>query len=523
MPTLHILYGSQHKTIQAEPNALLGELLAQAEVPFEQPCAGRGTCGRCKVLQEFGLAKPDEIEKRHLSAAELSLGQRLACRARLAGDAQIVLAPITVYSAKAFQANDHYKTHPSAPLGLAIDLGSTTVAAFLTMLETGDICAGAAALNQQAVYGADVISRLAAALQSVEDGERLRRLTLASIQQAVQSLRLSRASLQRVRRVSIVCNPAMHHILAGLPLASLATLPFEPSSCAAIPAAEFLLDGVFPAGVQVSLPPLIGGFVGSDALACLAYFDFDRAVTPTLAIDLGTNGEILLTDGKRILSTSTAAGPAFEGVNIACGSRAVEGAVTKVRWEENHWIMETIGGGEAVGLTGSGLLSMVRALREAGVIESSGRFQPQNPLVQNRKVWLDDKIFLSQLDVRELQKAKAAIRAAVEILLQTLGLSAADLGRVILTGSFGGQIDAADALALGLLPPVRPETIENIPNGAGFGAALFLSDAGFARAEALAHRTEHINLDASRSFLEQFSAAMAFCYYFDGGTHEPFS
>jgi uncharacterized 2Fe-2S/4Fe-4S cluster protein (DUF4445 family) len=509
MPTLTIIYGSQTIERQIPTGTLLGAAIAEAELPLEQPCAGRGTCGKCKVLVESGASPPNEIERKNLTTAELALNQRLACCARVETDMQVVLSPMIVYSAKTFRASNAYKTQPNAPLGLAIDLGSTTVAAFLTMLESGEVCAGAASLNQQAVYGADVISRMAAALKNPEDAGRLHRLAVASINQAVQSLNLSRAARDRIQCVNIVCNPAMHHLLVRLPVDSLAALPFEPLRYDSILDANALLDGIFETDIQVSLPPLIGGFVGSDALACLAYFDFDRASVPTLAIDLGTNGEVLLTDGERIVATSTAAGPAFEGVNISCGSRAVDGAVTKVRLENGQFITETIGGVEAVGLTGSGLLSAVRALRQDGIIEASGRFQPGNPLVVERAVRLAENIHLSQWDVRELQKAKGAIRAAVEILLDSLNLSAADLGRVILTGSFGGQIEAEDALALGLLPPVPLETIETVSNGAGLGAALFLVDDGPARAEALAQRAEHINLDSNRQFIEKFNAALA--------------
>ncbi len=518
MATLTVVYGEESKSIEAPIGSVLGEIIPATGLPLEQPCAGRGTCGKCKVLVEEGVAPPDEIERKHLTPGELALNNRLACRARIQGDTRVVLSPIVVYSNKSFRGSYRYR-RVEVPLGLAIDLGSTTVAAFLTMLDNGEVCAGGASLNQQTVYGADVISRLAAARNSPVNAERLHRLALASINQAVDSLKLPDRIRQRVTRVTVVGNVAMHHLLARLPIHTLAEIPFQPYDRRAIPDATHLMGGIFPQGARVSLPPVIGGFVGSDALACLAYFHFDRPDGPMAAIDLGTNGEVMVTDGKRILTASTAAGPAFEGVNISCGSRAVDGAVTRARLEDNSLLLETIGGEPPVGLTGSGLLSLVHVLRRAGVIEASGRIATPPPRladrVQNsshgRRICLteDGRLGLSQWDIRELQKAKGAIRAAVEILMAQLRLRAEELQRVILTGSFGGQVQIEAALELGMIPPVRREVVENIPNGAGFGAAMFLSDEGFAFAEELAGRAEQIDLDQDPDFYRRYVDAMA--------------
>ena len=340
MPEVTVIYGEQTKTVNVETGTLVGEAISQTGLPLEQPCAGRGTCGKCKVLVEAGVAPPDEIERAHLTPGELALDNRLACRARVQKDARVILAPIVVYSNKIFRASHRYK-RTDVPLGLAIDLGSTTVAAFLTMLDNGEVCAGGASLNQQSVFGADVISRLAAASVNPQNAERLHRLALASINQAVDSLKLPDRILSRLERVTIVGNVAMHHLLARLPVDTLAVMPFQPFCRDAIRDAQSLMEGIFPENVEVSLPPMIGGFVGSDALACLAYFGFDHADGPMAAIDLGTNGEVMVTDGKRILTASTAAGPAFEGVFISCGTRAVDGAIVKASVEHNELVFKT--------------------------------------------------------------------------------------------------------------------------------------------------------------------------------------
>jgi uncharacterized 2Fe-2S/4Fe-4S cluster protein (DUF4445 family) len=342
--------------------------------------------------------------------------------------------------------------------------------------------------------------------------------------------------------VTIVGNCAMHHLLLRYPVETLSELPFQPHSLGSVRDGRELFGDTFPVQARVALPPLIGGFVGSDALACLAYYDFDQATGPMAAIDLGTNGEVMVTDGNgpggtgRILVASTAAGPAFEGVNISCGSRAVDGAIVRVK--ANHadgsLDLETIGDHPPVGLTGSGLLDLVCELRQAGVIQTSGRFAADHPIFGHR-LSTDEKgvrrflitdqgvdlrgaesledasrvsLYLTQHDVRELQKAKGAIRAATEILMAQLGLKPGDLTHMILTGSFGSQLNVEAVVGLGMIPPVPLEIVEPSANGAGFGAALFLDDEQFGRGERIAAHAEQIDLDLDAAFNQRYVESM---------------
>jgi len=534
LPKITVVYGDQTREVDAAVDSILGDAIAVTELPLEQPCAGRGTCGKCKVLAREGLAPPDETELKQLSQAELSAGYRLACRARVIGDVPVTLAPIVVYSNKIFRATDVYK-QGEGELGLAIDLGSTTVAAFLTMLNDGRVCAGAATLNQQTVFGADVISRMAAAQQGKEHAERLSALAKASIIQAIDALKLSRRVRARIRKATIVGNCAMHHLLLQYPVDSLAELPFQPYSRAAIRQANERLGNIFSLQTEVMLPPLVGGFVGSDALACLAYFGFDRAPAPMAAIDLGTNGEVMVTDGERILVASTAAGPAFEGVNISCGTRAVDGAIVAVKANagDASFGLTTIAGRPPVGLTGSGLLDLIYELRRTGVVDRSGRMVDNHPVFGHRfsqdkegvrRLFLADKefdpsgerpvqggessLYLTQQDIRELQKAKAAILAAMQTLMARLEVRPGDLQRVILTGSFGSQLNIEAVLGVGMIPPVNPDIIETCPNGAGLGAALFLDEEEFARGERIAIEAEQVDLDLDADFNMRYIQAI---------------
>jgi len=253
MPRVTVSYGQDVRTSDPAPGARLGEAIIATGLPLEQPCAGRGTCLKCKVMAQGELSPLDELEKASLTAAELAVDYRLACRARVLGVASVTLAPIVVYSNKVFRASDDYK-RAEAPLGLAIDLGSTTVAAFVTTLDRGEVCAGAAALNQQTAFGADVISRLAAAQEGAEAASRLSVLALSSIVQAVDALKLSPRVKARIQKVTVVGNCAMHHLLLRLPVDSLAVIPFQPYSTAPVHQPEAIFRDTFPSQAQIALP-----------------------------------------------------------------------------------------------------------------------------------------------------------------------------------------------------------------------------------------------------------------------------
>jgi uncharacterized 2Fe-2S/4Fe-4S cluster protein (DUF4445 family) len=462
---------------------------------MERPCAGRGTCGKCKVRAKGGLSKPTPEEKKSLTAFELKSGFRLACQVRVRGDARITLAPATVFTDKIFSPAKSVIDKLAGPFGVAIDLGTTTVAAFLGTLADSKIHRGNAVLNRQSVFGAEVISRMESAARG--QARELKDLARESMEQAARGLGLTPGRREKIERAVVVGNSAMHHLFLGLPVDGLVRLPFQPAEIRARKERVIL----FGREIDLWTPPLIGGFVGSDTLACLLHLGFATRGKPMAAVDLGTNGEVMVSDGREIAVASTAAGPAFEGVNIECGMRAAKGAVAKAsRDAKGKMELEVIGKVRPQGIAGSGLLSLVNLLRKEGKINSSGRL--------SETVLLADRVYLTQSDVREVQKAKAAVRAAFESLLKQLGLKPKDLEELVLTGSFGARIDVDDALGLKMIPALPKSRIKSFANAAGIGAGMMLSEDAFEFAVELAGRVKHIELFADREFMDKFISNM---------------
>jgi len=497
MARIKIKTDGRERAREARPGELVSDVIMESGFFMERPCAGRGTCGKCRVKTRGVLSRPSTEEKKALPASELKAGVRLACQARVKGNAQISISSKTVVTDKIFSGAGKSAAKLSGPFGIAIDLGTTTVAAFLSTLEDSRVHRGFAVLNQQSTYGAEVISRMESAVNG--KSRELKDRARSSIEAAARGLGLTPGQRRQIERAVVVGNSAMHHLFLGLPVTSLARLPFQPVSREARKRrARF-----FGREIELWVPPLIAGFVGSDTLACLVYLGFATRGKPMAAVDLGTNGEVMVSDGKEIAVASTAAGPAFEGVNIECGMRAAPGAIASASGNKKGEVeLEVIGGGRPAGIAGSGLLSLVNLLRKEGRISSSGRLE--------EKVRLSERIYLSQSDVREVQKAKAAVRAAFDILLKRLGLKPKDLSELVLTGSFGARINVDDALELGMIPAAKKSRVKAFANAAGMGAGMLLSEQAFDFAVELAERVKHIELYADPGFMDKFVSNMTF-------------
>ncbi|HHH41149.1 MAG TPA: DUF4445 domain-containing protein, partial [Chloroflexi bacterium] len=406
----------------------------------------------------------------------------------------------------------------TAPLGLAVDLGTTKLAGYLVNLETGETLSAAGEMNPQLAYGEDVMARITYALQEPEGPRRLQEAAAKGIGDLLTRL-CAEAGVRpdQVVEAVVVGNTAMHHLFLGLPTQPLGLAPYVPveSDPLEVRARDVGLE--LAPGAMVHLLPNVAGFVGADHVAALLATRMDEADVPTLLLDIGTNTEICLAANGRLLSCSTASGPAFEGAHIRFGMRAAPGAIERVRLIEGRVLWETVEGAPPVGICGSGILDAVAELRRAGVLNGRGgmpegpRVQrgPQGPefvLVPETASGLDRAITVSRKDVSEIQLAKAAIAAGWRILLEEAGVEEGELQRVLVAGAFGTYIDVAQAVYIGMLPSVPLDRFEQVGNVAGTGARMALiSCAERERAARIARRVDYVELTAHPDFQRRFT------------------
>ena len=404
-------------------------------------------------------------------------------------------------------------------LGLAVDLGTTKIAAYVIDLETGETLASEGLMNPQIAYGEDVVARLAFAHRDPAEAIRLQTLIAGALDEAVARLcgEIEAEPAEIVEAV-VVGNTAMHHLFLHLPVRQLATAPYVPAVTSAMDVKARELGLEIAPGAYVHLLPNIAGYVGADHVAMLLATNVARAEGVLLALDIGTNTEVCLSNHGRLTSLSCASGPAFEGAHIKHGMRAANGAIEHLRLTDDHVEYQTIGGAPPVGLCGSGILDVLAQLVQVGVIDRGGRMG-QHPGVRDeggvREFVLVEgdgdrpAITFTQKDVRELQLAKGAMRTGIDVLLETNELAAEDIDQVIVAGAFGTYIDVASAITLGMLPRLPLDRFRQVGNAAGMGARLvLLSRASRAQAQAMARRVQYIELASHPRFNEIFARAM---------------
>jgi uncharacterized 2Fe-2S/4Fe-4S cluster protein (DUF4445 family) len=394
----------------------------------------------------------------------------------------------------------------SRVFGLAVDLGTTTLVLDLVNLDSGRVVDSETALNSQSSFGADVVSRISLVFAEPDQADRVRKAVVKDLNRMLGTL-LERHGLrsQDVYEAVVAGNTAMNHLFLGAPVKSLALAPFNAafSVLPPVPARDVGLE-INPNG-RVYIAPNIRSFVGGDiAAGLMASGFFDRRGT-LLYLDLGTNGEIVLKKGDTVQAASTAAGPAFEGMNISHGMLALPGAVYRAE-DEDGIKLSTIDDRPPRGICGTGLIDIVAVGRSRGLITAQGAVT-----AAGKAISLAPGISLEQKDVRELQLAAAAVKSGMKMMLASAGVSAADLDGLLIAGAFGNYLNIARAVSLGLLPSIDPRKISFLGNASLAGARVLLISLETRRhLESLVGGVGHFPLASQPSFQDTFIGALEF-------------
>ena len=461
-------------TVQADAGMTLLQAQILAGLWPDAPCGGKGICGKCLVT----------LEGMEVLSCQTPVTRDMVVFTKKTENHRI----LTTGQSAATAAEGLYD------YVLAFDIGTTTLVAYLMDGHTGSQLATASCRNPQAQFGADVISRIEYVL-SEGPGPLKACIREALTQLADRVCANGNIPRDQIGAVSIVGNTAMHHLLLGIDPKPLVTPPYMPNVYEALE-----LDR----GCSVRILPNIAGFVGGDTVGCMVSTRFDQLDEIRLLIDIGTNGEMVLGNRNRRIACSTAAGPAFEGAKISCGMRGAEGAVDHVWWENGKARFHVIGETEPKGLCGSGLLDLVAVLLEQEILDESG-------YLEDKSFALCDNVVLTQKDIREVQLAKAAIRAGIELLAKTMGVEVGDIQQVYLAGAFGNYLDPASACRIGMIPPLLQDRIVPIGNAAGEGAKLCaLNREEYLYSQRLAKETEFLELASLPQFQDCYVDALEF-------------
>lgn len=498
MSTVSVQLQPLGRTLQLAPGTPLREALFPHGVEF--PCGGRGRCRNCRIRVTQGHLEETPRDRELLSEEQRAAGWRLACHAAPTSD---VTLAVEQWEATILGDDSAVAFVPRAGLGVAIDLGTTTLVAQLLDLSNGCVLAVRTALNPQARYGGDLMSRVEHAVAGGDQAGLVHAVRRRLGRMVDELVAAAHASADDVCDVVLVGNTVMHHLFCDLDLTPLSAYPFEthddgPQSL------EAGTLGWSCAGARVRFVGCLGGFVGSDVLAGALALRMHESEDVLALVDLGTNGEIVVGNREGLLCASTAAGPAFEGARISCGMRAATGAISEVRLEGQGFACSVLGEGEPRGICGSGLVDAVAAGLDGGHILPSGR------LVGGAETLpLAGDVSLSQTDIRELQLAKGAIAAGLTILLEQRGAEATNCA-IHIAGAFGNYINLGSARRIGLLE-YPPERVIAAGNTALRGAKMLLGAADTAAEEAaLRERAEHVSLSTHPRFQDIYVEQMLF-------------
>ena len=489
MAELRVRRGGALKKIIFTPGMRLAEVLRVHDIETPSPCGGRGICGKCAVVLHGEASPPD--------AAEQRAGTRLCCRTVLLGDAEVILPQEQVM--ENIELGEEAMLSSAAPMdgqyGAAVDIGTTTIALGLFDLSTGKCLTRCGIQNPQISVAADVMGRIGAAADG--ELERLRLLVNGAVD-ALLSLACARSGVDSrlVESMVVTGNTTMLYLFTGRDPAALAQAPFK---------ADCLFgESLSLNGRQVYLPRCMHAFVGADITCAVLSSGMCSRKGVSLLCDMGTNGELALWKDGGLLVSSTAAGPAFEGVGISCGCGSVPGAIDRVSVRGGKLCVHVLGDRAPAGVCGSGLIDAVAAALRTGIIDETGAMEKDSFV-------LADGVCLTPADIRSVQLAKGAIAAGIDTLLDTAGVQLEDVERFLIAGGFGSHLDTESAVSIGLFPDIFASHADVLGNAALTGAARMLLDRREQeRGGELARLAYHVDLGGNSRFNRYFIDRMLF-------------
>ena len=499
---MSILFPKHGISVEYQENTTILQAMQQAGLRTDAPCGGHGKCGKCRVL-----ADGREV---------------FACRTLLTDGMTVFPSKNeeqTVILQSAAASPVRMEPEKPAPYHAAIDVGTTTVCCQILDGKTGAVVASVGELNAQQTFGADVVSRIQAALHG--NREALTEAIRAQLGQMLrQAAKQGSLSLSDIGTVGLVGNSCMQQLFMGLTVDNLAKPPFP----VLIEKAEVFQakDYLSPcSNGNLLVIPNIFGYLGSDTVGCILAAGIHEAQPLSLVVDIGTNGEMVLGNRERLVSCATAAGPALEGAGIAFGMRGALGAIDHVEITKGELRCHVIGETQARGICGSGLIDAAAVLLKNGVINKRGRLAAAEACPKfgaylgekdgDRVVFLTESVYLTQEDIRQVQMAKGAIAAGIDLMMQELGVSAEQIQRVYLAGAFGSFIGKESACAIGLLPPEVLPKISVVGNAALEGCRAMVCDrTRFRQTTDLVRRVQALDLAAIPGFSRCFARHMGF-------------
>ncbi len=527
--TITILRNTKESFVSGVVGESLLSALLKHDVYISAACGGKGRCGKCGVQMTIGATPIQAADRMFFDEEQLAKGMRLACEAYPQEDCRIVIsagdeADFEIVSSYVAEKEEKQEAIEESSYDVAIDIGTTTLAVSLLGATSKQILHTVTGVNHQRAYGADVISRI----QASNDGlkKELQNCIKTDLYESIrQLLEETSVSFADIGRIAIAGNTTMGHLLMGYSCETLGVFPFTPVDIRTTVLSFEELFGdliatktstdtaVASCKAEVILLPGISTYVGADIAAGLLCCEFDTSNQVNVLVDLGTNGEMAIGNQEKILVTSTAAGPAFEGGNISCGMGSVQGAICQLSMNGTEVTYETIGQKAPVGLCGTGVIETVYELLKEEWIDETGLLDDDyfdDGFVLTQTPDGEDITFI-QKDVREIQLAKSAVRAGLETLLLRYGVTYEQIGTLYLAGGFGFRMDLKKAVGIGLLPEELLDKTVAVGNSSLGGAVSFLtgSDAQ-ARMDKIIAVSEEISLGADKDFNQFYTDYMFF-------------